>query len=172
MNLKNTSRALGAFAGIALAGSMVASARPSSEVQSLPARVSVSVPFSGELEPEPAAPHPVLNSVSLEPGASRALTNFDLRNQTGEKLAIGFKADGADSAMDGLLRIRLSSAGAVLADTTLQGLRAGSEPGLALHPGESAEIDVSVWIPAEIETGYESRRADLSLVPEITKAHR
>jgi len=172
MNLKLIPRALGALAGIALAGSLVASARPSSEVPSLPATVSVSVPLSGELEPDPVAPVPVLDSAPIQPEAPRASTHFDLRNQTGEELAVGFKAESTSTSLDGLLRIRLSSGGAVVADDTLQAFRAGSEPALTLKPGESAELDLEAWIPAEVETGYESNRAQISLVPRISKVQR
>jgi hypothetical protein len=169
MTLKNISRAIGALLGIALAGSLVAIARPSSEVPTIPATVSFEVPLSGELEVDPVAPRPVLDSASLQPESPRGSTSFDVRNQTADRLSVGFKAESAGTSLDSLLRIRLSFGGAVIADTTLQGLRAGSESTVSLDSGQSAAIRLEAWIPPSVETGYESQRANISLVPELSR---
>lgn len=172
MNTKNIPRALGALAGIALAAAFVATARPSAEVPSLPATASFTVPLSGELAVTPAFPRPVLVADGLRPGGPRSSETFSLGNQTSATLGIDFRAEAVATGLDGLLQVRLSSAGAILADSTLQGLRSGSATPLELAPGNSAEVRVETWIPASIDSGYESRSAEVSLIPRLAEVRR
>jgi hypothetical protein len=162
-------RALGALAGIALAAGLVATARPSDEVPSLPASARFTVPLSGELAVDPAFPRPVLEAAGLRPDGPHAAASFDLRNQTGKTLGVAFRAKSGASGLDGLLRVRLRSAGKTIADATLQGLRAGSDVPVELASGAGAEIRVEAWIPVSVDSGYESRSANVSLVPVISE---
>jgi hypothetical protein len=114
----------------------------------------------------------VLEADGLRPGSPRRAGTFSLRNQTSETLAIEFRAEAAATGLDGLVRVRLSSADATLAATTLQGLRAGSEIPLELASGSAAEVRVEAWIPASIDSGYESRTAAVALIPVSTEVGR
>lgn len=165
-------RALGALAGIALAGAFVATARPSGDVPSLPASASFTVPLSGELAVSPAFPRPVLSADELRPGSPRSSATFSLGNQTSATLGIDFRAAAVATGLDGLLRVRLSSGDTVLADTTLQGLRSGSAIPLEVDAGSVAEVRVETWIPASIDSGFESRVAEVSLVPVFAEVRR
>jgi hypothetical protein len=172
MNKTIIPRALGALAGIALAGAFVATARPSAEVPSLPASASFTVPLSGELEVSPAFPRPVLTATGLRPGTPSSSATFSLANQTSATLGIDFRAKAAATGLDGLLRVRLSSGATVLADTTLQGLRSGSDAALELRSGTVAQVRIETWIPASIDSGYESRSAEVSLIPVLAEIRR
>ena len=168
MNHKLIPRALGALAGAALAIGVVATARPSDEVPSLPASVNFTVPLTGELEVEPAFPRPVLKA-DMRPGERHATATFGVRNQTGETLSVGFRAKAGASHLDGLLRVRLRSSETTIADTTLQGLRDGSDVPVALLSGAKAKIRIEAWIPTSVDSGYESRSAKVSLIPVLAE---
>jgi hypothetical protein len=59
----------------------------------------------------------------------------------------------------------LQSRGVVLFEGTLQALRGGTEEALRLQPGGAAQVRVTAWIPAEVETGYEGRKVAVALEP-------
>jgi hypothetical protein len=93
-----------------------------------------------------------------------------LRNETGERLAIGLAAQPSSSALDGIARVRIIAAGRTIADSTLQALRDGTEGRVSLAPGAGARVRVIAVIPAGVETGYEGRRVSVRLVPVERRA--
>jgi hypothetical protein len=167
-SLSGWARAAGVGVGAGLAILLVIAARPTPQYARLPARVSLTVPVTGTLEVTPSAPHPVLAASSLTPDAGPAVRRFRVRNQTGETLRVRFRAKAEARDLDGLLRIRLDAAGQQLADTTLQGLRQGSESALRLRSGETRQVSLRAWIPNDAGDGYIGRQADVSLVPVVT----
>jgi hypothetical protein len=163
-------RAAGVLLGAGLAIFLLVGARPSADFTSLPARASVAVGLTGELGVTPAPPKPVLPPRSIVPGAARSTADAVVRNQTGQTLAVGFRAEAQARDLDGLLRVRLSADGQTLADTTLQGLRGGTQTPLALAPGQARSVRIELWIPAEITDGYQGRSAAITLVPVVGAA--
>jgi hypothetical protein len=160
-------RAIGVLLGAGLAVFLLVGARPTTSFTSLPARAVLAVGLTGELGVTPSVPRPVLDAKTLEPGAAPARAEAVVRNQTGTTLAVGFRAQAASRDLDGLLRIRLSSGGRVLADTTLQGLRNGTPETLALRAGAETSLVVEAWIPDGITDGYQGRSADVTLAPVV-----
>jgi hypothetical protein len=163
-------RAAGVLLGAGLAIFLLAGARPTGDFAALPARASVAVGLSGELAVTPAPPRPVLTARPIVPGAGPAQADALVRNQTGQDLAVGFRADAPTRDLDGLLRVRLSAGGRTLADTTLQGLRAGTQTPLALAPGTAQSVRVAVWIPSSVTDGYQGRSAAITLTPVVRTA--
>jgi hypothetical protein len=161
-------RVAGVVLGAGLAAFVLIAARPSANVSRLSASVRFSLPVTGELEVTPAPPRPVMAARALTPGARRAAASFSVRNQTGATLAVGFRARAAVRDLDGLLRIRLTTGGRTLADTTLQGLRHGSVSGVRLRPGAQRRVGVQAWIPNGIGDGYEGRSVAVELTPMLT----
>jgi hypothetical protein len=165
-----SARLLCMAAGVAIAVALLLGARPSNAVPELPARLSCSVKPSGEFEVKPAAPEPLFASKALRPGGARIATGFEIRNQTGSTLLAGFRAHPSSTALDGLVRIRISVGREQLADTTLQGLRPGTQGMLHLASGESRQVHVEVWIQRATTVGYQGVRERLSLVPVYTRS--
>jgi hypothetical protein len=161
-------RAAGLLLGAGIAIALLVAARPASELTSAPASVRISVPATGELEASPMAPQPALATQAIRPGEPAGTGSFTVRNQTGTDLQVAFAADGGSTELDGLLRVRLS-AGRTLADTTLQGIRKGTATPLTLPSGAQREVRVRAWIPGSISSGYEGRRAEFELTPEVTE---
>ena len=132
-----------------------------------------SLRFLADQDPEvavsPAAPRALLDSGPLRPGGLAAGT-LRLRNQTGERLAVGLRAEPSSTALDGLVRVRVLARGRVLADTTLQALRQGTPGRMRLAPGAGAAVRVLASLPAEVATGYEGRRVSVQLVPDYGRA--
>lgn len=157
----------GALLGAGAALVLLVGARPSSSFTTLPASVRVSVPLTGELEVQPAAPRPVLAVPALLPGARPATATVTLRNQTGRTLAVDLRARAAARDLDGLLRVRLRTGGRTLADTTLQGLRHGTGFVLRLPSGARRTVRLQAWIPAAITDGFQGRSVAVTLVPAV-----
>jgi hypothetical protein len=152
-------------AGAGIAAFLLLAARPSHDVPELPARVSFSVAPTGEFEVTPTAPRPVLDAHALSPLGKPATTSFTVRNQTSQTLPLGFRGHPDSRALDGLVRVRLTAGREQLASTTLQGLRAGTEPVLRLPSGDSRRIRLETWIQRSVSEGYQGVRADVSLIP-------
>ncbi|HEX8051134.1 MAG TPA: hypothetical protein VF504_06660 [Solirubrobacterales bacterium] len=158
-------RAIGAAIGFALVAALIVAARPAGGHGGvLPASLRFTAVLDGTVAVEPAPPQPLLESGPLRPG-SRASGRLTLRNQTGEALAVRLRAEPDSTALDGTAHVRLVSHGVVLADGTLQALRQGSAEAVRLRPGGAAQVRVVIWIPAEVETGYEGRRVAVALEP-------
>jgi hypothetical protein len=165
-------RLLGVVIALTAAALILTSARPSaSTTSSLPASVSVSVALSGELAVVPESPDPFLVSRTLRPEGDPVEESFTVQNQTGKTLGVSFRAAAETRGLDGLLRVRLRAGGALLADTTLQGLRHGTEP-LTLGSGAIEAVRMIVWIPPEVTQGYEGQQVEVSLTPELGPAVR
>jgi hypothetical protein len=165
----HATRVIGLLVGAGAAVVLLVATRPAAELTAAPASVRISVPTTGELEASPTAPKPALESRAIRPGQGAQTASFSVRNQTGTELAVTFAADGGSTELDGLLRVRLS-AGDVLADTTLQGLRKGTADQLILPSGAERRVRIRAWIPGSISSGYEGRRAEFELTPEVTEA--
>jgi hypothetical protein len=163
---KNFARALGAILGAGLALAFLIAARPGANGAPLPATVQVAFAPIGELEVTPASPRPVFRADSLTPGHSPSVGAFQVRNQTGSPLAIKLETTADSTALDGLVRLRLSADGKQLADTTLQGMRQRSV-GLELASGAVSRLRLQASIPSDVLTGYEGRRVEVSLVPSV-----
>jgi hypothetical protein len=129
----------------------------------MPASLRVTATQDGALAVTPAAPMALLNA-SLRPGGN-ADGHLVLRNQTGERLAVGLRAEPSSTALDGIVAVRILAGEKLLAETTLQGLRQGSEGTVRIRPGGAARIDVTASIAADVETGYEARNVAVELVP-------
>jgi hypothetical protein len=161
----HVTRAGGLLVGIAAAVALLVASRPAADLTAAPASVRISVPPTGEIEATPTAPKAALEAAAIRPGDGGRTGSFAIRNQTGTGLAITFAAEGGSSELDGLIRIRMS-AGELLADTTLQGIRKGTATPLVLPSGAERRIRVHVWLPGSISSGYEGRRVELSLAPK------
>ena len=159
-------RAVGCVFGLGLAFTVLLVARPSASAARMTATVRFAVPLSGELAVTPRAPEHCLIAAGLRPGGAPATGRFEAQNQTGETIAVGFRARRSSSALDGLVRVRLSVGGRSLADTTLQGLGRASDTVL-IGPGSSRKIKVEAWMPQNVGDGYEGRDIEVSLVPAI-----
>jgi hypothetical protein len=159
--------AAGVLLGAGLAVFLLAGARPSADYTALPARASVAVGPTGELGVTPPLTTPLLAPRSIVPGAVPAVAEAVVRNQTGRELAVGFRADALAHDLDGLLRIRVRAGGLTLADTTLQGLRAGTRTPLTLGPGVESTLRIELWIPESITAGFQGRSAAITLVPLV-----
>ncbi len=131
------------------------------------ASLRVTAAQDGALALTPAAPKALLDA-SLRPG-SGADGHLVLRNQTGERLRVGLRAEPSSTALDGIVMVRIRAGEKLLAETTLQGLRQGSEGRVRLEPGAAARIDVSASIAAETESGYEASDVAVELVPDYGK---
>ncbi|HEV2856979.1 MAG TPA: hypothetical protein VGW80_01095 [Solirubrobacterales bacterium] len=158
-------RAIGAAIGLVLVAALIVAARPAGGHGGvLPASLRFTATLDGAVAVEPAAPKPLLASGPMRPG-SHARGELTLRNQTGETLAVRLRAKASSTALDGTARVRIVSQGATLADGTLQALRQGTAEAVRLQPGGAARVRVIVWIPAEVETGYEGRNVAVALEP-------
>jgi hypothetical protein len=111
------------------------------------AAAGVSAAPTGELAVSPAT-RPFLSAPSLRPGGAAVAGTFTVRNQTGSTLSVSFRARPDSTLVDGLLRVRVRSAGRTLAATTLQGLRRGTAP-LRMAPGATRRVTVSVSLAAD-----------------------
>jgi hypothetical protein len=165
--VERAARVAGAVIGMSAAALIVVSARPAANLDGMTAAVRFSVPLSGELAVRPAAPREVLVARSLRPGGPRPSGGFEVRNQTGDTLALGFRAHPSSTALDGLLRLRLRVAGHQRTTATLQGMRRGSAPVLRLPPAAARHVEVQAWIPRDAGDGYEGQRLAVSLIPTI-----
>jgi hypothetical protein len=161
---KNFARAAGALLGASLALLFLIVARPGAEGPSLPATARFSIAASGELATAPVAPRHVLIADSLLPGGEPAVARFQIRNQTGVRLAVGLLTDADSTALDGILVLRLSGGGKLLAETTLQGMRLRPVR-FALDSGESIRLRLEASIPGDVLSDYEGRVVDVSMVP-------
>jgi hypothetical protein len=159
--------AAGVLMGAGLAVFGLAAARPSADFTDLPARASVIVAPTGELALTPAAPTAVLAPRAVVPGTAPVRAEVLVRNQTGRTLTVGLRATAPARDLDGLLRVRLSADGEPLADTTLQGLRAGTSTTLTLLRGAGRTLRVELWIPGSITAGYQGRTAAITLEPVV-----
>src|ERR1044071_1327553 len=121
---RNAARVAGALVGVGLALALLFASRPGAVGSPLAAAVRVEVAPVGELEVTPPPPRPTFVADALRPGGPAAVGGFGIRNQTGEDLAVALAAGASSTALDGLVRLRVEAAGRVLADSTLQGLRA------------------------------------------------
>jgi hypothetical protein len=163
---KNSVRAAGAILGIGLALALLIASRPGADASPLPATLRVAMAPVGELEVAPSLNHPVFVAHSLMPGRPPASGSLRIRNQTGSALAVGLRTSVDSTALDGLVRIRLSVDGRPLVDTTVQGM--GQRPvGLRLESGARARLDLEVWIPSDILSGYEGRLVNMTLAPQV-----
>jgi hypothetical protein len=165
ISLHAAARLAGALLGAGVALALLLAARPSASFARLPASAAFTIPATGELAVAPAPGRPFLVARALTPDGPPASARFEVRNQTGETLAVGFRAEAGARQLDGLLRIRLRAGDATLANTTLQGLRNGSAAVL-LRPGAARSITLDAWIPAGTND-YEGRRADVELTPTL-----
>lgn len=158
-------RAIGAAIGLGLVAALIVMARPAGGHGGvLPASLRFTATLDGAVAAAPAAPQPLLSSGALRPGG-HAKGGFSLRNQTGETLAVGLRAQPSSTALDGIAQVRLQSRGVVLFAGTLQALRQGTAEAVQLRPGGAAPVRVTAWIPAEVETGYEGRKVAVALEP-------
>ena len=165
MSLNTAARLAGALLGAGVALALLLSARPSASFARLPASVGFTVPATGELAVTPAPGRPLLLARALTPDGPPASARFAVRNQTGETLAVGFRAAAGARQLDGLLRIRLRAGDRTLANTTLQGLRNGSAT-VRLRSGAARSITLDAWIP-DGTNDYEGRHADVELTPTL-----
>ena len=165
ISLNAAVRVAGALLGAGVALALLLAARPSASFARLPASVGFTIPATGELAVTPAAGRPFLLARALTPDGPPARARFEVRNQTGETLAVGFRAGAGARQLDGLLRIRLRAGGKTLANTTLQGLRHGSAT-VRLRSGAARSITLDAWIP-EATNDYEGRHADIELTPTL-----
>jgi hypothetical protein len=157
---------VGAVLGVGLALALLVVSRLGAAGSPLAAEVRVEVASVGELEVRPGPPRAVLVAAALRPGGGRAADGFSVRNQTGSDLAVDLVARPDSTALDGLLRVRAWAADRLLADTTLEGLRARPLP-LRLASGQRARLRLQAWLPREVLSGYEGRLVEVSLVPEV-----
>lgn len=165
----NVARLAGALIGVGLAVALLLWSRPDANGSPLGATVRVEVAPSGELEVTPPFPRPVMVAGSLWPGGPRAVRRFRLRNQTGTELAVALRALPSSSALNGLLRVRVSDGGEPLAATTLEGLQRRPIR-LRLASGQASRLRLEAWLPRDVLSGYEGRLVEVSLVPEIHPA--
>ena len=162
----NLIRVAGTLIGATVVLALLLAARPGAHGSPLPASVRVLVAPTGELEVTPPPPHPVLVGHSLRPGGRSVASTFGVRNQTGQHLAVELRAKADSSALNGLLRLRLSANGRALADTTLQGVEQNAV-GLNLASGAQSSLRIEAWIPANVRSGYEGRAVTVSLQPTL-----
>ena len=165
---RNLARLAGALLGVGLAVALLVASRPGAAISPAPASVRFELAPRGELETTPAPPRPVLVARGLRPAGPRAGAALAIRNQTGEALALALRAKADTTALDGLLRLRLREGARVLADTTLEGL--GLRPArLRLGSGQRARLRLEAWLPAEVLSGYEGARVEVSLEPALRR---
>jgi hypothetical protein len=158
-------RAVGATLGVCIAVATIVLSLPAGGSGGvLPGTVDVSVRGGGAIGAEPAAPSVVLHAGDLRPGNGAATADFDLINEAGRTVTVTLQATPTSTALDSLAWIGISAAGRRLATGTLGNLREGLAP-IVLRSGERRSLRVAVWIPAEVETGYEGRRVGVELVP-------
>jgi hypothetical protein len=163
-------RVVAAAIGLVLVAGAIAIARPGGGHGGvLPASLRFSAGQDGEVAVLPAAPKTFIESGPMRPG-SHASGILTLRNETGERLAVGLAALPSSSALDGLARVRIIAAGRTIADSTLQALQDGTEGMVSLAPGAGTRVRVIAVIPADVETGYEGRRVSVRLVPVERRA--
>jgi hypothetical protein len=159
-------RNLGCAFGLGLTVMVVVMARPSTDVAGLPATVRVTVPPSGEVAVTPPRSKSVLVADRLRPGGARAAGRFSVQNQTGKTIGLAFRAHASSTELDRSVRLRLSTRGRLLADTTLRaGRRAGRV--LSVRSGAARRLVVQAWMPRDAAGAYEGREVDVSLVPVI-----
>jgi hypothetical protein len=163
---RNLARAAGALLGLTLAVTLLLVSRPGAVGAGAPAAVSVAIAPVGELEITPPPPRPVLEARALRPGGPRASGAFAVRNQTGEDLAVALRADVDSTALNGLLEVRVTSGGRVLAESSLESLRV-RPPQLRLASGERARLNFEAWLPAQVLEGYEGALVDITLTPRL-----
>lgn len=165
MSLNAATRLAGALLGAGVALALLLAARPSASFARLPASAAFTIPATGELAVTPAPGRPFLLARALTPDGPPARARFEIRNQTGETLVVGFRAMAGARELDGLLRIRLRAGDTTLANTTLQGLRNGSAT-MRLRSGAARSITLDAWIP-DATNDYEGRHADIELTPTL-----
>jgi hypothetical protein len=165
ISLNAAIRIAGVLLGAGVAVALLLAARPSESFARLPASVGFTIPATGELAVTPAPGRPFLLARALTPDGPPASARVTVRNQTGETLAVGFRAEAGARQLDGLLRVRLRAGDRTLANTTLQGLRNGSAT-VRLPSGAARSITLEAWIP-DGTNDYEGRHADVELTPTL-----
>jgi len=91
---------------------------------------------------------------------------FQVRNQTGEDLAVTLRAEVDSTALNGLLEVGVRSGGRLLAESTLEGLRVRPIK-LQLASGQGARLTLEAWLPAQVLSGYEGALVDVTLTPHV-----
>lgn len=163
---RTPTRLAGAVLGVCIAVAAIVLALPSGGRGGvLPATLDVAVRTGGAIAATPAAPNVVLHAGELRPGNGAEAADFDLDNESGRPLTVSFSAAASSTALDGLVRVAIRSAGKEALEANVGELQAGDLGSLVLRPGERRSLRVAAWIPGEVETGYEGRRVRLELVP-------
>jgi hypothetical protein len=148
--------------GAALAGLAIMVEQPGAGPHSLPARVAVTVPATGELAVNPASPEAALRA-SLEPG-EEATAYVRVVNQSPVPQRMRLVAAGGSRELDAELAVRLrAGTDPALHDGSLGALRSGSAP-LLLLVGEKVRLELRASLPAAADS-YEGRAATFDLVP-------
>ena len=164
-SLHVAARVAGVLLGAGVAVALLIGAKPSASFARLPASAAFTVPATGEIAVTPAPGRPFLVARALTPDGPPASARFTIRNQTGETLAVAFRAAAGAHQLDGLLRIRLRAGKRTLANTTLQGLRNASAS-VRLRSGAARSLTLDAWIP-DGTNDYEGRHADIALTPTL-----
>jgi hypothetical protein len=162
----NVARVAGAILGLGIALAVLLASRPGAVDSPLPTTVRVAIAPVGELEVTPTPPDPIFFADSLLPGRPPTGREFQIRNQTGSDLAIGLTTTADSTALNGLLRLKLSANGRPLADTTLQGMRQRPVD-LDLASGARSRLRLEAWIPKNVLGGYEGRLVRVSFIPNV-----
>lgn len=163
---RNLARATGALLGLALAVTLLLVSRPGAAGAGAPAAIRFAVAPAGELEVSPPLSRPVPEARALRPGGPRAISSFQIRNQTGEDLSVALRAEVDSTALNGLLEVRVRSGGRLLSESTLEGLRVRPIR-LRLASGQRVRLRLEAWLPSQVLSGYQGALVDVTLTPRL-----
>src|SRR3954447_19889264 len=147
-------RVAGLLIGLAGAAILVLSWRLPTTSGTLSADLTVSAPANGELAVAPVAAF--VRATGMRPGSPAASGDVDVTNRTASSLNISLHATGQDRDLDVLTRVAIAVDKYKVFDGTLAELRR-PRLGFALDQGDTADVDVRVWLPADAGDGYRGR---------------
>jgi hypothetical protein len=115
---------------------------------------------SGELVISPTGPF--ITAAGLEPSDQRE-AKLEVKNQTGSTLALRPRAVADTRDLDRILRVEVKGGSKVLFSGPLGRLANGTSRALRVEPGETRSLNVRIWLPTSIQTGYQGRMASVHM---------
>ncbi|MEO8292950.1 MAG: hypothetical protein ABI635_07390 [Actinomycetota bacterium] len=154
-------RVLGLTLGLVAATTLVAASRIPAGTGALGADVIFASAPTGELAVSPTGPF--LSATNLTPAVTDDPSgSLRITNQTGVNLLVQVHGVPSSDDLDQALQVRVAVADMTLFDGTLGRFRSWSRASLALVPGESADLEVTVRLNPSAQ-GWSGRIATVAV---------
>jgi hypothetical protein len=159
-------RGIGFLTGLLIATAAIIAWRIPPGTGTLGTDLLVAAAPSGEIQV--FSPGPFVTGTGMHPGpeSDGPTGSVKIRNITGQTLPVGVKVDMNMADLDSLLWIELRAGEHQVYRGPIGKLRYGNAPSFTLGSGKSATVNVRVWLPTSVETGFEGRIATVDLTFE------